>query len=90
MSRLTHPAWCARGNGCGLGEHRAAPVVLRAVDRAGRPAVVAVLTRIGDPAGRELVEIRLRVALPAGDLAARRHLARTLAELDAVLTRLAA
>ena len=84
-----HPDWCTRAYGCPLGEHRAAPVVLRAVDRAGRPAVVAVLTRIGDPAGRELVEIRLRVALPVDEQAARRRLARTLAELDALLNRLA-
>lgn len=89
MSNYEHPDWCARGAGCGLGEHRAASVVLRAVDAAGAPTVTAALTRVGDPAGRELVEIRLRVALPADERAARQHLALLLAQLHHLLTRLA-
>ena len=86
---IGHPDWCSRAYGCPLGEHRALPAVFTALDPAGAPTATAAVTRIGDPAGRELVEIRLRVALPADERAARRRLARTLAELDALLNRLA-
>jgi hypothetical protein len=86
----THPEWCTRAYSCPFGEHRAIPAVFTALDAAGAPTATAAVTRIGDPAGRELVEIRLRVALPADERAARHRLARTLAELDALLHRLAA
>lgn len=80
-----HPAWCARGHRCGLGEHRAEPVVLRDdVD-----SVTAVLTRIGTRHGREIAEIRFSVGLPSGEPVARRQLIRALAELHALIARLA-
>lgn len=88
MSRLSHPAWCAQGVGCALGEHRAAPVPVMALGPAGAPIATGDLTRVSDPAGRNLAEIRLRVALPSDDEAALRHLATALAELRAVVDRL--
>lgn len=88
MSRLPHPDWCAQGAGCALGEHRAVPVSVMALGSAGAPIATGELTRVSDPAGRELAEIRLRVALPPGDEAALIHLATTLAELRSVVDRL--
>lgn len=84
MSR--HPDWCVRGAGCALGEHRASPVSVMALGPAGAPIATGDLTRVSDPAGRELAEIRLRVALPPGDEAA--HLLTALGELRAVVDRL--
>jgi hypothetical protein len=86
MSRLSHPEWCARGAGCALGEHRAAPLSVMTLGPAGAPMATGELTRVSDPAGRDLVEIWLRVALPPGDEAA--HLVTALAELRAVVDRL--
>jgi hypothetical protein len=78
----THPDWCARGHRCGLGEHRAQPVSL---DVPGRGVVV--LTRVRAADGREHAEVRLRVALAAGDGQARVHLRLLLTELQVLLTR---
>lgn len=89
MSRRVHPDWCAQGAACALGEHRAAPVAFMALDAVGAPVATGELTRIADPSGRELAEIRLRVALPSGDEDAVRHLVAALAELHAVVDRLA-
>ncbi len=86
MSR--HPDWCAQGAGCVLGEHRAAPVPVMALGASGAPIATGELTRVADPAGRELAEIRLRVALPPGDEAALVHLTAALVELRAVVDRL--
>jgi hypothetical protein len=90
MSRRIHPDWCAQGAGCALGEHRAVPVAVMTLDATGAPVATGELTRIADPSGRELAEIRLRVALPSGDKAALRHLVAALAELHTVVNRLAA
>ncbi len=78
-----HPAWCARGHACGLGEHRAAPVTLTVPGQA-----VIVLTRVMGADGRQHVEIRTDVALAEGEAQARAHLAHILTELDAHLRRL--
>ena len=88
MSRLPHPDWCAQGPACALGEHRATPVPVVALGPAGAPIAIGELTRIADPAGRELAEIRLRVALPPGDEAALSHLMAALTELRSVVDRL--
>jgi hypothetical protein len=77
-----HPDWCARGHRCGLGEHRAQPVTLAVP---GRGAVV--LTRVQAADGRQHVEVRTRIALAEGEVAARAHLTHILAELDAHLRR---
>src|SRR5437870_5750222 len=77
-----HPDWCARGHRCGLGEHRAQPVTFAIP---GRGAVV--LTRVQAADGRQHVEVRTRIALAGGELAARAHLAHILAELDTHLRR---
>jgi len=85
VTDLPHPQWCARGHGCGLGEHRAAPV---RVD-GGRRGVV-VLTRVLGADGRQFVEIRTRIALTAAsEVASRRHLARILTALEGLLRDLA-
>lgn len=86
---VTHPAWCARTHRCGLGEHRAAPVTLTGLGSTGAVRVVAVVTRVLSPTGHQHVDIRLRIALPRPDAAARRRLVGVLAELQTLLTRLA-
>jgi hypothetical protein len=86
MSRLRpgeHPAWCERGHGCNLGEHRAQPVTLDA-----GTAGVVVLTRVLAADGSQHVEIRTRLTLAAGELPARAHLARILSSFDALLRHL--
>lgn len=76
-----HPDWCAKGHRCGLGEHRAQPVILD-VPGLGR----VVLTRVQAVNGRQHAEITTRVTLAAG--AERRHLQHVLAELEQHLQRL--
>lgn len=78
-----HPDWCAQGHLCGLGEHKAAPVVL---DNPGRGRIV--LTRIETANGRQHVEIRTSVTLTPGDEAAQQHLAQILVELERHLSRM--
>lgn len=64
-----HTDWCAGGHRCGLGEHRAEPVVVEL------PGVgVLVLTRVQGPDGRQHAEIRASVRLPEHDGAARLRL----------------
>jgi hypothetical protein len=77
-----HPDWCARGHLCGLGEHRAEPVVID-VPGHGR----AVLGRAQDADGRQYAEIRLRIALHPAEPVARRQLASALCDLRALITR---
>lgn len=80
-----HPDWCAHDHTCGLGEHRAQPVILDAPGR-GR----LVITRVRAANGRQHVEVRSRIVLPPGsDMAVRRHVARVLVELDRHLRRVA-
>jgi hypothetical protein len=77
-----HPDWCARGHGCGLGEHRAAPVTL-----VSRQAGTVVLTRVQAADGREHVEVRTRIVLAPGAAASKRHLALILDDLGRHLRR---
>ena len=78
---MTHPAWCARGHRCGLGEHRADPVVL-AFSGLGR----ITITRVQASTGRSHAEIRATVALTTTETVARKQLLAILAELPALLT----
>lgn len=77
-----HTEWCARDHQCGvaLGEHRSDPIAIR-VPGAGR----AVLTRVRDAAGVEYAEVRMRVALPQRDTAARLRLAALLTHLRTLI-----
>jgi hypothetical protein len=84
VGRGWHPSWCGRGHRCGLGEHRAVPVRLTHPNTG-----TAVLTRVQAADGRQYAEIVIRVALPAGEPAARTHLGRTLAVLENLLHRVA-
>lgn len=80
MSRDAHPDWCAQGHRCGLGEHRAHPITLTVPGAGG-----AVLTRVRSAAGTQHAEIRLSIALPAGEPAARLRLAALLTHLSALI-----
>jgi hypothetical protein len=71
-----HPAWCARGHRCGLGEHRSAPIV---ADLPGH--IRAVLVRVHTNDGSDHADIRIRAALHPIEPAARRQLATLLAGL---------
>ncbi|WP_433051688.1 hypothetical protein [Dactylosporangium sp. CS-033363] len=84
VRRGEHPAWCAQGHRCGLGEHRGAPLTVE-VPGLGR----AVLTRVQDADGREHAEVRLTVALDADDLTARVQLGGVVRDLKAVIGRAA-
>jgi hypothetical protein len=77
-----HPGWCARGQHCGLGEHRAQPVIL---DLPGQGRVV--LTRVLAADGQQHAEVRTRIVLAAGEDASRAHLMRILTDLEAHLQR---
>lgn len=79
-----HTTWCARGHHCGLGEHRSEEIV---VDLPGRAR--AVLVRVRANNGREHAEIRIRVALAATELAARRQLTGLLSDVRQAVTRAA-
>jgi hypothetical protein len=80
MSR--HPAWCARGHRCGLGEHRADPVVIDSPEL-GR----VVLVRVADSRGRQHAEISIRLALADAEPAARKQLLALTADLRTLITR---
>ncbi|WP_410815500.1 hypothetical protein [Micromonospora sp. 050-3] len=87
MNRRTrdgHTDWCGRDHRCGLGEHRSEEIV---VDVAGRSR--AVLVRVRTAAGREHAEVRVRVALAPGEVAARRQLVGLLGDLREAVTRAA-
>jgi len=51
MSRDRHTDWCAGGHLCGLGEHRAHPLVVEVGD------VHLAITRVRTRAGRQYVEV---------------------------------
>ena len=80
MSADRHTDWCARGHRCGLGEHRADPIVLD-VPGAGR----VVLTRVHTAKGADHAEIRLRIVLPTGESDARARLAALLTHLHTLI-----
>jgi hypothetical protein len=82
MTRRTggHPDWCAQGHRCGLGEHRADPLVIHTPNH-GR----IVLTRVRANDGRDHVEVRLRVQLSEHETIARQQLLTLTAGLDALL-----
>ncbi|MDX5460181.1 hypothetical protein [Micromonospora tulbaghiae] len=82
--RHGHTNWCGRDHRCGLGEHRSPEIV---VDIPGRAR--AVLVRVRTAAGREHAEVRLRVALAPGEVAARRQLVGLLGDLRQAVTRAA-
>ncbi|MCG5440290.1 hypothetical protein [Micromonospora foliorum] len=79
-----HTDWCGKDHRCGLGEHRSEEIV---VDVAGRSR--AVLVRVRTAAGREHAEVRVRVALAPGEVAARRQLVGLLGDLRETVTRAA-
>ncbi|MEH0971595.1 hypothetical protein V6U77_10715 [Micromonospora sp. CPCC 205546] len=79
-----HTAWCGRDHRCNLGEHRSEEIV---VDVAGHAR--AVLVRVRTATGREHAEIRVRVALAPGEVAARRQLAGLLGDVRQAVTRAA-
>jgi hypothetical protein len=78
--RNAHTGWCARDHQCGLGEHRADPIVID-LSRLGR----GVLTRVAGTDGREYAEIRVRVALPEHETQARLRLAALLTRLPILI-----
>lgn len=77
-----HPEWCAQGHRCGLGEHRADPLVI-AIPGHGR----ATLTRVQGTDGREHAEVRLTVALADAEPCARVQLLGIAHDLHALLGR---
>ncbi|GIJ07304.1 hypothetical protein ACFFMR_11725 [Micromonospora andamanensis] len=79
-----HTDWCGRDHRCNLGEHRSDEIV---VDIPGRAR--AVLVRVRTSTGRDHAEIRVRVALAPGELAARRQLVGLLDDLRHTVTRAA-
>ncbi|MEV4721726.1 hypothetical protein AB0J94_31440 [Micromonospora noduli] len=79
-----HTGWCGKDHRCNLGEHRSEEIV---VDVAGRSR--AVLVRVRTAAGREHAEVRVRVALAPGEVAARRQLVGLLGDLRQAVTRAA-
>ncbi|MEU8420415.1 hypothetical protein AB0C15_06025 [Micromonospora sp. NPDC048835] len=79
-----HTEWCGKDHRCNLGEHRSDDIV---VDVAGRSR--AVLVRVRTAAGREHAEVRVRVALAPGEVAARRQLLGLLDDLRETVTRAA-
>ncbi|MDG4753792.1 hypothetical protein O7630_22905 [Micromonospora sp. WMMD718] len=79
-----HTRWCGRDHRCGLGEHRSPEIV---VDLPGRAR--AVLVRVRTATGREHAEVRVRVALAPGEVAARRQLVGLLNDLRMAVTRAA-
>ncbi|MGI5524461.1 hypothetical protein ACQEUX_26465 [Micromonospora sp. CA-259024] len=83
-NRDGHTNWCGKDHRCGLGEHRSDEIV---VDVAGRSR--AVLVRVRTATGREHAEVRVRVALAPGELAARRQLVGLLGDLRQAVTRAA-
>jgi hypothetical protein len=82
LNPLPHTEWCSRGHHCGLGEHRAAPIVLE-VPTLGR----MVLTRVQGHDGRQHAEITATVALAEAEPYARAQLLALTADLEALLRR---
>ncbi|MEU5939039.1 hypothetical protein ABZ807_07580 [Micromonospora sp. NPDC047548] len=76
-----HTEWCGRDHRCNLGEHRSEEIV---VDLPGHGR--AVLVRVRTAAGREHAEVRVRVALAAAELPARRQLVGLLGDLRQAVT----
>ncbi|MER7992604.1 hypothetical protein [Micromonospora chalcea] len=83
-ARNGHTDWCGRDHRCGLGEHRSPEIV---VDIPGRAR--AVIVRVRTAAGREHAEVRIRVALAPGEVAARRQLVGLLGDLRQAVPRAA-
>ena len=79
-----HTPWCARGHRCGLGEHRADPIV---IDTPGHGR--ATLTRVRSASATDHAEVRITIRLARTEPTARRQLAGLLHTLDALLTRTA-
>jgi hypothetical protein len=75
-----HPEWCAGGHRCGLGEHRADPVIVD-VDGVGR----LVLTRVQGRDGRQHADVRVTAELVEHEGYARLQLARLVERLTAAL-----
>lgn len=86
MNRRTtgHTDWCGRDHRCNLGEHRSDEIVVNLPGRAR-----AVLVRVRTNTGREHAEVRVRVALAPGEIAARRQLHGLLTDLRHTVTRAA-
>ncbi|WP_028193373.1 hypothetical protein [Salinispora pacifica] len=87
MSRRPHDGhteWCGKDHRCGLGEHRSEEIVIDIAARAR-----AVLVRVRTAAGREHAEVRVRVALASGEVAARRQLVGLLGDVRQAVTRAA-
>jgi hypothetical protein len=81
--RAGHTDWCGRDHRCNLGEHRSDEIVVDA----GHAR--AVLVRVRTAAGREHAEVRVRVALAPGEIAARRQLVGLLGDVRQAVTRAA-
>lgn len=81
MRPYDHPEWCARGHRCGLGEHRAHPVVMQ-VEGVGK----VLLTRVLGANGRERMELTGSAYLNVRGAAARRQVDRTLRGFAHVLS----
>ncbi|MFG1843673.1 hypothetical protein [Micromonospora carbonacea] len=79
-----HTEWCGRDHRCNLGEHRSEEIV---VDLPGHGR--AVLVRVRTAAGREHAEVRVRVALALGEVAARRQLVGLLGDVRQAVARAA-
>ena len=77
-----HPEWCAHGHRCGLGEHRAQPIVLN-VAGLGR----IVLTRVQADDGRQHAEVTATVALAEAEPYARAQLLTLTRDLETALRR---
>lgn len=82
-NRDEHTEWCARGHLCGLGEHRAEPIVIEVPGPLGR----IVLTRVQGRDGRQHAEITATVALAEAEPYARMQLLALTADLETLLTR---
>ena len=79
-----HPAWCARGHQCGLGEHRARPVILD-VGGLGKVTLTRVLARNG----RERMELTGSAYLAPTEPEARQQLNHTIRGFAEVVHRAA-
>jgi len=85
MGPYEHPAWCARGHRCNLGEHRAHPMVME-VDGVGK----VLLTRVLGTNGRERMEVTGSAYLTGRGQAANRQVDRTLRGFAQVMASAAA
>jgi hypothetical protein len=82
--RSGHPAWCAGGHRCGLGEHRADPI---RVDITGAGSLV--ITRVRGWDGRDYAEVRGSLRLSPDGQRARGQLLALVAELGRLMWRAA-